>query len=432
MRKVTVGLVVLAALVAMAIPVAAQVPGPGGPYNSAFTVQNLEAQDATCVFSLYDSSGTAAYDSSEFTVPGEGSYFVYVGNLTVSDGQYSAVISCDREVAAVANMTDPSRAASYSGFRTEETGDTLYAPGVYKNYYGFTSNVVVQNATSDPIDVDLEIYQPGSSTPVETFSETSVPGNTSVSFDQGDLASDGLYSAKIVATGEVAGVADIWNNAGQLYSYNAFGSGATVAYAPVLMSDYYGFNTALTVQNLGSNSTDVTVTYSGGITHTETVAAGSSQLFYTPNEGLGSGWIGSAKVESDGEPIVALINEEGALNRAASYSGFTGGSTTANAPIVLKDYYGYSTSITCQNIGDAATDITITYSDPSATSTTESNVPVNGTVLFYQPNVAGLPTSFNGSAIITADEEIVCIVNENQVDNPASEDWLLAYNAIVQ
>lgn len=432
MRKVTISIAVLTVLLALTIPAAAQVPGPGGPYNSAFTAQNLGTEDATCVFSLYGSSDTPAYTSDSFVVPGEGSYFVYVGNLAVNDGQYSVVISCDKEVAAVANMTDPSRAASYSGFGADEVGSTLFAPGVYKNYYGFTSNVVVQNTTSSPIDIDLEIYEAGSSSPVETFSETSVPGNTSVSFEQADLASDGLYSARIVATREVAGVVNIWNAAGQLYSYNAFKSGAAVAYAPVLMSGYYGFNTALTVQNLGSSSTDVTVTYSDGSSSVKTVAANSSQLFYTPNEGLGNGWLGSAKVESDGEPIVALINEAGDLNRAASYSGFTGGATTANAPIVLKDYYDYSTSITCQNIGSAATDITITYSDASATTATESSVAVNGTALFYQPNEAGLASGFNGSATITADEDIVCIVNENQVNNSASEDWLLSYNAIVQ
>lgn len=432
MRKVTVSLVMIAALMAVAIPAAAQIPGPGGPYNSAFTVQNLGTEAATCVFSLYGTSDTTAHTSDSFAVPAEGSYFVYVGNLAVSDGQYSVVISCDREVAAVANMTDPSRAASYSGFGTEEIGSTLYAPGVYKSYYGFTSNVVVQNTTSSPIDIDLEIYQPGSSSPVSTFSETDVPGNTSVNFEQADLASNGLYSAKIVATGAVAGVVNIHNAAGQLYSYNAFKSGATIAYAPVLMSGYHGFNTALTVQNLGGTATDVTVTYSDGSENTETVAANSAQLFYTPNEGLGSGWLGSAKVESDGQPIVALINEEGSLNRAASYSGFTGGATTANAPIVLKDYYKYSTSITCQNIGGAATDITVTYSNAAATTETKTSVPVNGTALFYQPNETGLPTGFNGSAIITADEDIVCIVNENQIDNFASEDWLLSYNAIVQ
>ena len=86
--------------------------------------------------------------------------------------------------------------------------------------------------------------------------------------------------------------------------------------------------------------------------------------------------------------------------------------------------------ITCQNIGTAMTDVTILYSEPAPTTpTTVEDVPVNGTVLFYQPNSL-VPVGFNGSAIITADEDIVCIVNENQVDNPASQDWLLAYNAL--
>jgi hypothetical protein len=352
-----------------------------------------------------------------------------VGGLSITNGQYSSVISCDKEVAAVANMTGVTSAASYSGFASGDVGDELYAPGVYKNYYGFTTNLVVQNTTANPVDVTVEIFEPGNSTPVETFNELAVPAYASVNFDQGNLATDGIYSAKISATGAVAAVVDIWKGSSQLYSYNPFGSGTIVAYAPVLMNGYYGFNTALTVQNLGTASTEVAVSYSDGTVVTKTVAIGSSTLFYTPNEGVPTNWIGSAKIESDGEPIIAIINEEGTANRAASYSGFAGGGMMANAPIVLKGYYNYSTSITCQNIGSSATDITITYSNGATEEVT--GVPANGTALFYQPNTTGLSDGFNGSAVLTAGQDIVCVVNENQISNTASEDWLLAYNAIV-
>jgi len=430
MRKVIVSLVLFAALAALACPASAQVPGPGGPYGSAFTVQNLDAEDAACTFSLYGASDTFEYTSGPFAITGKGSYFVYIGNLALGDGQFSAVVACDKQVAGVVNLTGPDRAGSYTAFRTAETAPVLYPPGVYKNYSvkGFTSNLIVHNTADEPVDIDVEIYQAGSGTPIETFTENDVPSHTAVSFDQGDLATDGIYSSRIVATGDVAAVVNIWNPAGQLYSYNSFNSWATVAYAPVLMNNYYGFSTALTVQNMGTSSTEVTVTYSNDVTHSETISPSTAYLFYTPNEGMPDGWLGSAKVESDGEPVVALINEEGLLNRAASYLAFTQGSTGIEAPIVMNDYYDYSTSITCQNVGAAATDITVTYSDPSATTSTANDVPVNGTVLFYQPNVPGLPVSFNGSAIITADEDIVCIINENQVDNPAEQDWLLAYN----
>lgn len=430
MRKLLVLSIVVLALVVSTGAISAQVPGPGGPYNSGFTIQNLETAAASCVFSLYNSSGVVAYSSSAISVPASGSYFVYVGNLSAASGQYSAVISCDRQVTAIANTTSASNAASYSGVGESEVATTVYAPGLYKNYFGYNSNLVAQNTTSSSINVTLQVFAPGSSTPVQTFGPVSVPAYASTSFDQAaQLTSNGLFSGKVIATGNVAVVVNIWNTVGQFFSYNGFKSGSTQAFVPVLMNNYFGFNTALTVQNLLSSSTTVTVTYSTGQQSVKTVAGSSAQLFYTPNEGVSAGFLGSAKVQAaPGGSIVALVNESSNTNRAASYNGFSSGNTTARAPIVLKRYFGYSTSITCQNVGTSSTNITVNYSNGATQSA--NNVPANGTTLFYQPNVAGLPDAFNGSATITSSSQgIVCVVNENQVDNAAAQDWLLAYNA---
>ncbi|MCU0520259.1 MAG: hypothetical protein MUF84_06165 [Anaerolineae bacterium] len=432
-RSMLIPLVLGLSLVVGILPVAAQVPGPNGPYNSAFTIQNLEATPGTCMYELYDGTGTMAYASTSFAVSGSGSYFVYVGGLTVPSNAYSAVISCDVNVAAVSNYTGSggASAASYGGIASAKTAQNVSLPGVYKNYYGYNSNVVVQNVTAAPVDVTLKVYSPGNSTPVAQEQKLAVPANAAVSFNQATMAglANGLYSAKVEATGAVAAIVNIWSSVGQQYSYGGVVSGSGTAYAPVLMNGYYGFNTALTVQNLGLTSTDVTVTYSNGKTSTASVAAGSSKLFYTPNEGLPAGWLGSAKIVSSGE-IVALVNESDSTNRAASYIGFATGSTSANAPIVLKTYYGYSTSITCQNIGAAPTNVTVTYS--SGVTESRSGVAVNGTALFYQPNTAGLASGFNGSAVITAAQDIVCVVNENQVTNPTALDFLLTYEAVSQ
>jgi hypothetical protein len=388
------------------------------------------------MYELYNAAGTAAFTSTSFAVSGNGSYFVYVGGLSVTDGTYSAVISCDVNVAAVSNYTGAggASAASYGGVASADTALNVSLPGLYKNYYGYNSNVVVQNVTTGAVDVTLKLYAPGNATPVATAQQLAVPANASVSFDQSTMAglANGLYSAKVEATGAVAAIANIWNSVGQQYSYNGVVSGSMTAYAPVLMNGYYGFNTALTVQNMGGVSTVVTVTYSNGKVSTATIAAGSSHLFYTPNEGLPAGFIGAAKIVSTAADVVALINESDSSNRAASYVGFSAGNTSANAPIVLREYYGYSTSITCQNIGTAATNITVTYSNGA--TEVRNSVGANSTALFFQPNTAGLTSGFNGSAVVTSSgsQPIVCVVNENQVTNPTALDFLLTYEAVAQ
>ncbi len=431
MRKVVLAFVLLVALLGV-MPVAAQVPGPGGPYNSAFTVQNLDAVDGTCQYALYNSAGIAALTSSNVPIQAGKSSFVYVGSLSVAEAMYSAVISCDVNVAAVSNYTGAggAYAASYSGVSAAQAATMVSFPGLYKNYYGYYTNVVVQNAGSTAVDVTLKIYSGATLVDSET---KNVPANASVVFDQKNRAAlpNGAYAGVVEATGPVAAMVNVWNSAGQQYAYNGFSAGSEVAYAPVLMKKYYGFNTALTVQNVGNAPVDVTITYSNGVVRTVTIPAKASQLFYTPNDAsIPNAWLGAAKIEAPGGSIVALVNESDANNRAASYTAFAAGSTTANAPIVLKKYYGYSTSITCQNIGNAATDITVAYSNGK--TETKTNISAGATALFYQPNNGDLPNGFNGSAVITATQPIVCVVNENQVDNTAKNDYLLTYEAIVQ
>jgi hypothetical protein len=160
-------------------------------------------------------------------------------------------------------------------------------------------------------------------------------------------------------------------------------------------------------------------------------------LFYTPNSGLpaGDNGIYSAKIESlGGQPIIGLVNQSNPYNRAASSTTFSTGSTTVRAPIVLKRYYSYNTSITCQNIGTAATNMTITYNNGATSS--GNNIASNGTWLFYQPNETGLADGFNGSATITSSgQSIVCVVNQDQNEGSLGStifDMLDAYEGFNQ
>jgi hypothetical protein len=421
-------------LLAEVFPVMAQVPGPGGPYNSSFTVQNLESRDGTCVYTLYNAEGSPIFTSNATSIKANKSIFVYVGNLSVNPGLYSVVISCDVNVVAVSNYSSSNvvgaYGASYAGIPADQTATTVYFPSLYKNYHGYYSNIVVQNASSTSINVTLKIYRGVDLVDSEV---KSVPPNASIVFDQKTrtVLPDGAYAGVVEATGPVAGMVNIWNSAGQQYAYSGFTSGSSVVYAPALMKSYHGFNTSLTVQNMGDREVTVTVTYSNGVTNTKVIPPRASYLFYTPNEpGIPNGWLGAAKVEAPGGTIVAVVNQSDIKNRAASYKCFATGGKTSYAPSVLKRYYGFSSSITCQNIGTAATNIIATYSNGVVES--RSSIPPNGTALFYQPNNASLPEGFNGSAIITADQPIVCIINQNQVENPANYDFQVSYEGIVQ
>ncbi len=324
----------------------ASVPAPGGPFNSAFRVQNLETASAQCVYEFFDSAGAVAFTSTTVSVNPGDSLYVYVPDLSITQGEYSAVVSCDRKVAAVSNFSDANSGASYSG--VSELDDTWYAPGIYDNYFNYYSNITVQNATAAGVDVRVEIYAPGNAVPVKTQTATNVPASAATSFEQEgltELANNQFYSAIIkgfvTGTTTPALIAPIVNIYGrstadnQLYSYNAFASGSTTAYAPVIMKNYYGYNTALVVQNIGTVNASVEVRYTNGTLTTHTIAPGAAASLYTPDvAGLPSGntLYGATVSSTNAQPLVVLVNELNGYNRAASYSGFAAGGTEVPRP----------------------------------------------------------------------------------------------------
>jgi hypothetical protein len=444
MRKTFSILIALAITFAMFSVVAADTPAPGGPFNSAFRVQNLDTTDAKCSYKFYDDKGAEAYASAETTVKPGDSLYVYVPDIddpNFDAGSYSGLVTCDKVVAAVSNFSDADSGASHSAISTP--GLKWYAPGIYDNYYDYYSNVVVQNATPNPVDITLKIYEPGKSTPVLTETKTAVPGYAAVSFEQAgksELKDKQFYSAVIEGTGVVAPIVNIYggensNVDNQLYSYNPFTAGSKKAYAPVIMNNYYGYDSALVIQNIDTVDATVKVTYTNGSSKTYTIGPGAAESIHTPTQsGLPAGnTLYGATVESTNDKnIVVLVNESNNYNRAASYSGFAGGSQEVRAPIVMKRYYDYNTSVTCQNIGASATTMTIAYAGVTGTTTSPS-IAVGGTHLFYQPGESQLNDDWIGSATITANQDVVCVVNEDMNEPPKQTDimdQLYAYNGI--
>jgi hypothetical protein len=418
----------------------AETPAPGGPFNSAFRVQNLETTTATCSYQFFDASGNQAYASASVSVAPGDSLYVYVPNLAVTSGSYSAVVTCDKKAAAVVNFSDPNSGASHSG--VAEPGMEWYAPGIYDNYFNYYSNIYVQNASSAPVSVTLEIFAPGSSTPVLTETRANVPAYATVTFEQEgktQLVDNQFYSAKITGTGDIAPIVNIYGRGpvlDQLYSYNPFKAGSLNAYAPLIMSNYFGYNTALVVQNIGASTAAVTVTYTNGHVSNHNVAAGAAVSIYTPSvTALPSGNTLYGATITSNQPIVVLVNESNAYNRAASYSGFTDGSTEVRAPIVMKNYYQYNSSVTCQNVGTSAATMTIAYAGVTGTTTSPSIQP-GRTHLFYQPNdpaLGSVPINFITSATITSAQPMVCVVNQDQNMGTlavTNMDQLYAYNGI--
>jgi hypothetical protein len=422
----------------------AAVPGPSGSFSTAFNILNTSSSAATCQFVFNNSSGGAAFTSSAYNIAAGAVQFIYVPSLSgLASGQYSGVVSCDQQVAVVANhsaATSAESGASYDGIDASKLATTWYSPNAYRNYFNFSSNFIVQNATASSVDVTVSFYAPGSSSAAATQSAT-IAANGSANFEQeslAGLANGTVYAAKIVGTGNIAVVQNIYGlgaNAGQLYTFTPFTAGATTMYLPDISNNFFGFNTALTVQNVDSSDANVTVTYGSGSSQNATIAPNSSAVFLTflPASGVPSGTLTAAKVTStNGKNIVAMVTKSNNLTRAAAYTGFSAGTTTVRLPTVTRRFFAYNSAITCQNIGAAATNMTIAYSNGATTTT--NNVAANQTAFYYLPAAAGVADNFNGGATVTSSgEPIVCVAYQSKNEAPFATqpaDNLYGYEGI--
>jgi hypothetical protein len=206
---------------------------------------------------------------------------------------------------------------------------------------------------------------------------------------------------------------------------NSFSAGATTMNLPLIMRANAGFNTWFNVQNTGTATTHVTVNYypgSSGNSATESadIPAGAAHTFdQEGNSNLGTKFVGSALVTSSSQAIVATVEQAGtgSIKTLLGYNGFTGGSTTVVAPLVMANNSGFFTGIQVMNVGSATATVTVTYGPNTAGSFTPSaesaSVAAGGSATFLQSG-GQWTQKYIGSATITnaQGQPLVAIVNQ--------------------
>jgi hypothetical protein len=234
---------------------------------------------------------------------------------------------------------------------------------------------------------------------------------------------------------QIAAVSNIHgNNMAANASYIGQSAGSTSLYIPLLMKGNFGYDTWFNVQNAGSADATVSVAYSDGTNATATIKPNASHTFNQATETHGNGvrQVFSAVVTStNSQPILAVVVEESSQVLFA-YGAFGSASTHPTMPLIHMNNFGYTTSIQVQNVGTAATDVTVSYTRSRAgTDCTETqNVPAGqsktfGTHAFTNSGVTVTNTctkgqTFIGSARVStnsggASSPLVTVVNQHRL-----------------
>jgi hypothetical protein len=429
MKRVVLSLAILTIL-ALPLTVFAQTTT-----NTAFQVVNLsdtEAANVAIVF--YDTTGAEVLSMDDVIAAGSSETYIQAdmtGLGTSFDG--SVVISSDQQIAAIVNQ-NTSNADSTAGYNGSYTGfsegsDTFYIPVVLARFYGYHTEISIQNAGSGAVNVAVDYADvactDSSVTALQPGAAVRLNNNDTCTGDQVNT------SAVITAGGPVVAVVNQITEAGNLeQTYNGFApaSGGDTLYAPIALHAYYGFNSAFQVQNISGAPMDITATYSDGISETVTsVADGASATFLQANEAHVATWTGSAKItNSTGGAMVGIVNQQGAVS-AASYNMYSSGASAWALPSLLYQYYGFTSAFQVQNVSGGTTDITVTYDDVTTASAT--GVADGGVATFIQNNEAGHTGPWAGSARVTAGGDIVIVVNQD-VLTAGAIDYQYSYNAV--
>lgn len=460
----------------------AQVPGT---WVAGIQVMNLDTAAADVQIDFYDTAGTKVHtftDTETIAAGAAKSYYVpvLIPDSVAATFNGSAVVSSSKRVAAVANQTasgisttsgSRSMTGSYTGVSSSDAASTLYLPVAVKSYFGFESLVSIQNAGTADATVTLEFYD-ATGTQIAKHTTAAVKAGSSARVDLRDLTPNvsgsipaGFNGAVKVTSSSAlaAAVNNFRGTSAELQTYNGIYSGAKTLYVPGVYSNYYTFVSSIQVMNIGTADTSVTVTYSDGVSKNATVKPNSATLFLQTIEGHtelpgGVGWNGSATISSATSDIVAVVNQlspvTGDTNAniqgngsgaASSYNAFTGGGTSIVAPAVFNEYFGFGSAMTVMNVGTAATNVTVTYSDGK--TKTVNNVQPGKSTQFFQfskgiaasdPLFEGHAAAFSGSAtIVSSAAAIAAVVNEQKYVNeaiPSTDlgDWQQSYNTIAR
>lgn len=479
---------IVSALAAVALGVStvfADVPGPtGATYTSGIYVANRSTTNAAAVvLDFYNASGGAPVGTYSLgSVAAGGVAYVFVGTnpAGLPAGVYSVVASSDQDIVALGNTwgskTVPAGTAairdSFVSYQQSDVSKILYAPVLESNYYGFSSNVMIQNTDSAAGTVTVTVRSAigaNQGTILQTYVYP-ITALGAVAFDVTTASpalpsgnTTGLFSAKIESTVNMAAIASTSSSVGasadgnnpNLLHYPLKSAGSETLYVAKNLKNFYGFISSLSIQNLGSVATTAYVTYttsSGPVYASFPIAANSTAVdltFLNPNLPSGNANGIFPAIISANQPLIAIIQPlsgnvqpdgDGDLSASVA-AGTTDLATSLFVPVAFKNYTGLSgsslySSLTFVNPGGTPGSITVKANSVAGTPQMTLPIAANGGQASTTLNSAGafstLPVNSVTSLSIESTVPIFCVIgiNDNNNNGTIYGDYNIEFNAI--
>lgn len=477
MKKLTVLLSMAAVVAALAAGVAgvfdtsapavhaSRLAGITGAGATGIQVQNLDpSQPASILAEFYrHSPAGSAIPISRPGVPAGAAANIYLpSETTLQPGAYAAIISADRQIAAIAR-TDWSSSGGAAIYSNVLPSTEVALPLAVIDYVSQTSVVSIQNTdTTQTASVTVELYASGNASSVLSESYSINPG-TAVTIDLGRTpaylavqpnTTNGFLGSMLIKSAVPVGVqsfVDITSSDKAVYAFEGVPSenASETLYAPLIRRRQLAagnlYDTGISVVNPNATAVEATVTYYGtlgscaGNTYTHgpiPIAGGSSHVFYQgpdstlpDKNGLPDNCVGSAKITSTGGNILAIVNDSMNFTaQSAAYNAMSADQAGTKVALPLARNrqdanLQISTGIQIMNVGSVVANVDVQFADSNGTPLNSCGVGCSASI---QPNAAftiipglgtatnAMPTNSYGSAVVTSTngQPIVVIVND--------------------
>lgn len=449
MKKISLLLISVFLFMVFISPVEAQ--GPTGDWVSGITCQNLSADEAKVTFMFFRNGETTPALTYPDKIPGNGTLKYFTSSTPVglpSDFFGSATVSSDKELFCSLNTqstgtgttTAPYRIGTSSGFTDQQVSNVMYVPQITKTTT-WNTYIAVQNATSNDLQVNIKYYNRDTGAEIVAAAHTvSILANSAtVIYPETNVNLPQTFygSAKITTvdpTAKIAAIVNFYNVANdyqtsQLQSYNAFTEGASALYAPRVVRKFYGYNSGISIQNVGTVPTTLTLKFSfaNGTPYsytTATIKPSASYIVYVPSiselapvdafpmakryasvkveaNAAGAKIVGITNIDNrgltadnDGQPV-PLEN----IGKGATVNMSLDGTATNTLFFtqVAKRVSGFSGGIVVSNTTNVAGTCDLTFAGQPGATMNDVALPANGQISLFLPNNPNLLDGFNAS-----------------------------------
>lgn len=365
--------------------------------STNYTLVNLSSSTATVTVNYYKEDGSqwdADNANESFTIAGNGGQAIIrqYFDTVMASGRGSAVVASDQPLGAVVQIQARAPQVPTSGayMASSSTHTTFYVPLLLRQRSTASgtgnSQIMVQNAGTSNVTVSIQLVgNPGFAN--FTKSGISIAPGATYYYDLADESSSNVPagwegSAVVTGSGQISVISNFFLGSHQLQTFNGFTPDDLTNkwFIPLFASNLANrLSTPVTAQNLSASAiatgalsmacqpaSDSPNQTTFTLQNNRSIAVNESYVFNPVTDAsIARTWIGSCVLTAPGN-VAAFVQMRfpGANDNAAAFEAINGTGTdrTVIVPLVAKLLAnGFATPVLIQNLGNASTNITLTY-----------------------------------------------------------------------